>query len=130
MMKPSNPKVNINESTLSVTFSIKSDDGRRLAVLDLTLMLEPPEQCPMGRWYYFNRVNVPTGFIPANATLWLYHTMTEWADTNNVHIYNDIAPYPNSKLDAQQIMTFESLYGFKELTDHQHTTIRLANSHA
>lgn len=129
-MTTTKPELRISKSPQSITFSIKSDTGCKLAVLDLSLMLSQPEQCPAGRWYYFNRINIPTNFTPANAALWLYHAMTVWADYENIHIYNEISPYSNSKLNTKQIMTFESLYGFKKLPSAPNTTIRLANSHA
>ena len=107
-MTTTKPELRISNSTQSITFSIKSDTGCKLAVLDLSLMLSQPEQCPAGRWYYFNRINIPTNFTPANAALWLYHAMTVWADYENVHIYNEILAYPNSKLNTKQIMNLSS----------------------
>ena len=47
-MSTTEPELRISKSSQSITFSIKSDNGYKLAILDLSLMLEQPEQYPAG----------------------------------------------------------------------------------
>ena len=47
-MSTTEPELRISKSSQSITFSIKSDTGCKLAILDLSLMLNQPEQCPAG----------------------------------------------------------------------------------
>ena len=62
-MSTTEPELRISKSSQSITFSIKSDTGCKLAILDLSLMLNQPEQCPAGHWYYFNRINIPISLL-------------------------------------------------------------------
>lgn len=127
--------VQCSESGLSVSFYILSESHTRLGVLDITIMdrslvkdlitqLQVTDQHP---WYYFNRIMVPAGIKPQNAGILLYQALVKWADEKQVYIYNEIQPYPNSRLTAKQIITIESLFGFKRikgLEDNQ-ATVRL-----
>lgn len=116
----------LHDSSQSVSFSILSTVGHKLAILDLTKMPTPNELKYLRKdnWYYFNRINVPDQFIPQNASILLYSAMEHWADQYHANIYNDILPYPTSKLSVEQIKLVESLYGFQSLFEN--TTIRLS----
>lgn len=111
----------LHASSQSVSFSILSTVDHKLAILDLTKMSTPDEvkHLEKDNWYYFNRINVPDQFIPQNASILLYSAMEHWADQYHANIYNDILPYPNSKLSADQIKLVESLYGFQSLFEIQ-----------
>jgi hypothetical protein len=97
-------------SDLSVSFYIM--EHNKLAIADLTKMdyLEDFFK-EDGNWYYFNRLNIPNGFRIQNASILLMQEISKWADENQINIFDEINPY--GKLNLEQIIVFNKLFGFK-----------------
>lgn len=118
--------VRTSSTELSTTFSIKHQSKPRLAVLDISKILNPADlELPDHHdWYYFNRIQIPSTFIPQNASILLYQAMCEYADLRRINIYNEIIPYTNSLLNRRKLKKFESLFGFRSFKDLKYTTVR------
>ena len=63
--------VHVSSTELSTTFSIRHQTKPRLAVLDISKILNPIDfELPTHHsWYYLNRIKIPSAFTPQNASI-------------------------------------------------------------
>lgn len=66
-------------------------------------------------WLFFNRLNVPLSFVPQNAAILLMVETCKYADKNNCGIVDALNPY--GRLDYDQLVTFNKLFGFFMIKD-------------
>jgi len=100
--------------TLPEVKSFYIREGIYLSVADLSLI--PFESIKEftdieGSWYYFNRLSVPYKVRNKGNATSLMREVCEWADSNNVSIYNEILP--SGDLDLSSLITFYGKYRFK-----------------
>jgi hypothetical protein len=70
---------------------------------------------PTTRWAFFNRLIVPEGFTPKNASILLMKATSQWADTNQIGIIDALNPY--GKLNLKGLLSFNKLFGFKHVKE-------------
>ncbi len=117
--------IRISESSMSISFSIvgtrkvKNRNFPALSTselslsygLELDLNLIPNDLI----WYFFNRLLVPADFTPKNASVLLMKETINWADKNKFGIIDALNPY--GRLNLEQLIKFNMLFGFKKLED-------------
>ena len=86
-----------------------------LSQMDAGLVGEMLERPVSGIWYDFNRLFVPPRMGRQEVASGLMQQVVEWADANDVNIFNGVNPYGD--LNMQQLVAFYKRYGFEQVTD-------------
>ena len=63
-----------------------------------------------GKWYFFNRLNVPKEIRNLGIAKQLMEQVVEWADKENVNILNVVNPYGD--LNMEKLERFYEKFGF------------------
>jgi len=112
------------------SFYIKEDDKPVIInVTDITEYIDLykdilPENYITKQWWYFNRLNVPERLRGKGFSKELITKLCEWANVNNIAIFNEITPY-GVDLSLNKLITLYAKFGFYNIKGNRTLMIRL-----
>lgn len=107
---------------ISESVSFTKISNRRLAVADLSHITRTMVQEYLderynttGKWYFFNRLNVPDVLSNKGYAKLLLKQVVDWADANKINILNHVSP--SGKLNLKQLIRLYEKFDFELVPD-------------